>query len=62
MSAPHLHYVLPTGFEPARGHPHALVDTKYARWDSNPHAVKHKNLNLGCLPIPPRALNYLTTK
>src|SRR5262249_29515305 len=25
------------------------------RGDSNPHAVKHKNLNLACLPVPPRS-------
>jgi hypothetical protein len=27
----------------------------WARRDSNPHAVRHENLNLACIPISPLA-------
>ena len=30
----------------------------WARRDSNPHAVRHKILNLACLPISPHAQSY----
>ena len=29
--------------------------TECERGDSNPHAVKHRNLNPACLPVPPRS-------
>jgi hypothetical protein len=30
-------------------------DCSCERGDSNPHAVKHRNLNPACLPVPPRS-------
>ena len=29
-----------------------LYNISCGTWDSNPHALRHKNLNLACLPIP----------
>ena len=37
--------------------PNPLLRDWCGRRDSNPHGRSHQNLNLACLPIPPRPLN-----
>src|SRR5262245_54293526 len=58
----HIHVQLAFSLGPARKRISRLAHAWCGRRDSNPHGRSHQNLNLACLPVPPRPRERLSVR